>query len=95
MSELSTTIRVVGPITSPRLVFDTKGLGEEFKQALVKAGKDRLQKEIDSKLQEQLGDKLGDKVPDQLRDAVKTPGKSLVEGLGGLLGGKKEEDKPK
>ena len=96
MNELSTTIRVVGPITSPRLVFDTKGLGEEFKQALVKAGKDRLQKEIDSKLQEQLGDKLGDKVPDQLKDAVKTPGKSIVDGLGGLLGGsKKEEDKQK
>jgi uncharacterized protein (TIGR03546 family) len=95
LTELGTTIRVVGPITEPRLVFDTKGLGEEFKQALVKAGKDRLQKEIDNKLQEQLGDKLGDKVPEQLKDAIKTPSKGLVEGLGGLLGGKKtEEDKP-
>lgn len=94
MNELSTTIRVVGPVTSPRVVFDTKGLGEEFKQALVKAGKDRLQKEIDNKLQEELGDKLGDKVPDQLKDAIKAPGKNIVEGLGGLLGGKKKEDKP-
>ncbi len=92
MNELSTTIRVVGPVTSPRVVFDTKGLGEEFKQALVKAGKDRLQKEIDNKLQEELGDKLGDKVPDQLKDAIKAPGKNIVEGLGGLLGGKKKED---
>ncbi len=95
MNNLSTTIRLVGPVTSPRVVFDTKGLGEEFKQALVKAGKDRLQKEIDNKLQEELGDKLGDKVPDQLKDAIKAPGKNIVEGLGGLLGGKKkEEDKP-
>lgn len=91
MNELSTTIRIVGPLTSPRLVFDTKGLGEEFKQALVKAGKDRLRKEIDDKLQQQLGDKLGDKVPEQLKDAIKTPGKNIVEGLGGLLGGKKKE----
>ncbi len=87
MNELSTTIRVVGPITSPRVAFDTKGLGEEFKQALVKAGKDRLQKEIDSKLQEE----LGDKVPEQFRDAIKTPGKNIVEGLGGLLGGRKKD----
>ena len=70
-----------------RQVFDTKGLGEEFKQALVKAGKDRLQKELDAKLQEQ----LGDKVPEQLKDAIKTPGKNIVEGLGGLLGGKKKD----
>ncbi|MDI6447834.1 hypothetical protein [Anaerobaca lacustris] len=88
MSELSTTLRIVGPVDSPRIVFDTKGLGEEFKQALVKAGKDRLGKEIDARLQEQ----LGDKVPDQLKDAVKTPGKSIVEGLGGLLGGKKQDE---
>ncbi|HPC95458.1 MAG TPA: hypothetical protein PLU87_10970 [Sedimentisphaerales bacterium] len=94
MNELSTTIRVVGPVTSPRVVFDTKGLGEEFKQALVKAGKDRLQKEIDAKLQEQLGDKLGDKVPEQLKDTLKAPGKNIVEGLGGLLGGKKKDEKP-
>ncbi len=94
MNELSTTIRVVGPTTSPRLVFDTKGLGEEFKQALVKAGKDRLQKEIDAKLQEQLGDKLGDKVPEQLKDTLKAPGKNIVEGLGGLLGGKKKDQEP-
>ncbi len=92
LNELSTTIRVVGPITEPRLVFDTEGLGEEFKQALVKAGKDRLQKEIDTKLQEELGDKLGDKVPEPLKDVIKEPGKNIVEGLGGLLGGKKKEE---
>jgi len=84
LKELGTTIRVVGPITEPRLVFDTKGLTEEFKQALVAAGKERILKEIDSKLEEE----LGDKVPDELKEA----GKGLVEGLGGLLGGKKDKD---
>ncbi|MBN1361129.1 MAG: hypothetical protein JW993_11070 [Sedimentisphaerales bacterium] len=91
LNELSTTIRVVGLFAEPRLAFDTEGLGETFKQALVKAGKDRLQKEIDNKLQEQLGDKLGDKVPDQLKDVIKEPSKNLMEGLGGLLGGKKQD----
>jgi hypothetical protein len=88
LNELSTTIRVVGPITEPRLVFDTKGLSEEFKQALVKAGKERVAEELNKQVEKQ----LGDKVPDQLKDAIKTPGKNLMEGLGGLLGGKKKEE---
>jgi len=88
LKELGTTIRVVGPITEPRLVFDTKGLTEEFKQALVAAGKERVMNEIDEKLEKE----LGDKVPDELKDAIKEPGKDLIQGLGGLLGGKKKDD---
>ena len=84
LNELGTTIRVVGPVTEPRLVFDTKGLTEEFKNALVKAGKERLQKEVDSKIQEE----IGDKVPEEL----KKPAEDLIKGLGGLLGGKKDEE---
>ena len=89
LKELGTTIRVVGPLTEPRLVFDTKGLTEEFKKALVDAGKQRLGDEIDKQIEEQ----LGDKVPTELQDALKKPGKDLIEGLGGLLGGKKKEEK--
>ncbi|UCD50217.1 MAG: hypothetical protein JSW27_22140 [Phycisphaerales bacterium] len=88
LKELSTTIRAVGPTTEPRLVFDTKGLTEEFQQALVEAGKDRVLKEVDEKLEEE----LGDKVPEELKDALKKPGEGLMEGLGGLLGGKKKEE---
>ena len=88
LKELSTTLRVVGPTTEPRLVFDTKGLTETFKQALVKAGKDKVLKEVNEKLEEE----LGDKVPDELKDAIKKPGGELLEGLGGLLGGKKKDD---
>ncbi len=88
LKELGTTIRVVGPTTEPRLVFDTKGLTDEFKQALVKAGKDRVLKEVNDKLEEE----LGDKVPDQLKDAIKKPSEGLMQGLGGLLGGKKKDD---
>jgi len=88
LKELGTTIRVVGPTTEPRLVFDTKGLTEEFKQALVKAGKDRALKEVNEKLEEE----LGDKVPDELKDTLNKGTEGLMEGLGGLLGGKKKKD---
>jgi uncharacterized protein (TIGR03546 family) len=98
LNELKTTIRVVGPTTSPRLVFDTKGLTKEFQNALVAAGKQRLQQEVDKQVQQlggQLGDKLGDKVPTELKDKLQGSGKDIVEGLGGLLGGKKKQDEKK
>jgi hypothetical protein len=90
LKELTTTIRVVGPVTEPRLVFDVKGLTDEFKQALVKAGKDRAVSEINKQLEKQ----IGDKVPAELKDKLKAPAKNLVDGLGGLLGGKKKEPAP-
>ncbi len=95
LKELKTTIRVVGPMTQPRLVFDTKGLTKEFQDALVAAGKQKLTQEIDKQVQEQLGGKLGDKVPTELKDKLQGSGKTIVEGLGGLLGGKKTEDEKK
>lgn len=87
LKELTTTIRVVGPMTDPRLVFDTKGLTKTFKEALVKAGKDRLANEIDK----QIGEQLGDKVPQEMQETLKKPAGELLNGLGGLLGGKKKE----
>jgi len=92
LKDLKTTIKIVGPTTEPRLVFDTHGLQDSIKQALVKAGKDRLAEEIDKQIDKQFGDKLGDKVPEELKDVIKEP-KDLIKGIGGLLGGKKEEDK--
>jgi hypothetical protein len=92
LKELKTTIRIVGPVTEPRLVFDVKGLTDEFKKALVRAGKERLANEIDSRLGKQIDEKLGDKIPEEIKDALKKPG-DLLKGLGGLLGGKKEEEK--
>jgi uncharacterized protein (TIGR03546 family) len=92
LKDLKTTVQIVGPITEPRLVFDTHGLTESIKQALVKAGKERLSEEIDKQIDKQLGDELGDKVPDELKDVIKEPKDLIKKGLGGLLGGK-EEDK--
>jgi len=90
LKDLKTTIKIVGPTTEPRLVFDTHGLQDSIKQALVKAGKERLSEEIDKQVEKQLGDKLGDKVPEELKDVIKEP-KDLIKGLGGLLGGKEDK----
>ena len=90
LSELNTTIRIVGPTVAPRLVFDVKGLTKAFKEALIKAGKERLADEIDKQIEEHIGGKLGDKAPSEIKDMIKKP-KDLLKGLGGLLGGKEKE----
>jgi hypothetical protein len=77
LKNLKTTIRIVGPVTEPRLVFDVDGLTKEFQDALVKAGKEKLIKEVDKQIDEQ----LGDKAPDEIKDALKDAG-GLLEGLG-------------
>ena len=91
LKDLKTTIKIVGPTTEPRLVFDTHGLQESIKQALVKAGKERLSEEIDKQIDKQLGDELGDKVPDELKDVIKEPKDLIKKGLGDLLGGKEDK----
>jgi hypothetical protein len=92
LQNLKTTIQIVGPVTEPRLVFDVKGLTEEFKQALIKAGKEKLANEIDKQLGEQIDKQLGDEVPDEVKDVLKKPDEILKKGLGGLLGGDKKEE---
>jgi uncharacterized protein (TIGR03546 family) len=90
LENLKTTIGIVGPVTEPRLVFDVKSLTEEFKQALVKAGKDKLANEVDKQLKEQINKQLGENAPEELKEALKKPDEILKKGLGGLLGGKKD-----
>jgi hypothetical protein len=75
LKELTTTIRVVGSPTDPQLVFDAKGLTEEFKQALVKAGKDRLAGELNKQLDKQSGQVLT-----ELKDAEEAR-EGFMEGL--------------
>jgi hypothetical protein len=90
LENLNATIRVVGPVSEPRLAFDVKGLRDELKEALVKAGKDRLAQEIDKQIKEELDKELGDKIPDDIKDALKKSG-GLLDGLGGI--GREKNDK--
>jgi len=87
LNNLSTKIRIVGPVTDPRLVFDVKGLEGEFKDALVKAGKQKVADEIDKQIGKQLDKQLGDKAPGEVKDAVEKS-KGLIKGL---LGGKEQK----
>jgi hypothetical protein len=90
LENLDTTIRVVGPVSEPRVAFDVKGLQKNLKEALVKAGKDRLAREIDKQIGEKLDKELGDKIPGEIKDVLKKPG-GLLKGLGGLLEGKDDK----
>ena len=84
IDSLDTTLRLVGPVTEPRLVIDTAGLGESLKAGLAAAGKKRLMKEVDKQ--------LGDVVPKEVGEKVGSPDK-LLKGIGGLLGGKDKDEK--
>jgi len=86
MKNLRINVRIVGPVAEPRLAFDAGNLRNQLKEALVKAGKEKLAGELDRQIQKQLGKGLGDKVPGELGEALRKPG-DLIKGLGGLLGG--------
>lgn len=90
LHNLSTTIKIVGPVTDPRIVFDVKGLTNEFKQALVKAGKDRALQEFDKRVGSKITEKLGGKVPEEIKKVIPADANSILKGLGGLLGGNKK-----
>ncbi|MHC4798593.1 MAG: hypothetical protein ACYTF1_18310, partial [Planctomycetota bacterium] len=86
LNNLETTLRLVGPFTEPRLVFDGPALRKEFSQALLRAGKDQLAKQINNLAGEHLS-RTGvdsDKIIDQPLDA----GKDITENL---LGGKPDK----
>ncbi len=86
LNNLKTTLRLIGPPTDPRIAFDTKGLTNQFQNALVEAGKERLNNEV----QKQLNDKLGDKLPAEIKDVLKNPD-NIIKGIGDLFGGNKKE----
>ncbi|UCF15874.1 MAG: hypothetical protein JSW59_00140 [Phycisphaerales bacterium] len=88
LTNLSTTIRIVGPITEPRLVFDVKGLQDNFKNAAIETGKKRLRDEVDKAIDEQIEKNLGDKAPDEIKDVLKKS-KGVLDGL---LGPKKKDE---
>ena len=84
LKELDVTIRVVGPVTEPRLAFDVEDLDKQFKNALVAAGKDKLMGELDKKVGGQLKEAGG-----ELGERAKESAGKLLDGL---FGGSKEEE---
>jgi len=86
LKNIDTKLRLVGPLSEPRLALDSDGLSSQFKNALVDAGKARLADEIDK----QLGKHLGDKLPEPAKDIIDKTIKDGLGGIGDLLKKKKE-----
>ena len=92
LENIKTTLRLVGPTSEPRLVFDRPALTDEFKEALVRAGKHELAQRLDGLV----GDQIPEGIP-QPAQVVEDPLGAAQKGLSELLGGgkKKEDDKKK
>ncbi len=85
MDNLDLTIQIVGPVTEPRIAFDSEALSKTFTDKLKQAGKARLAEEVNKQLEKN----LGDKVPEEIKDIIKTD--NLKDGLKNLLGGGKDK----
>ena len=90
LENVQTTLRLVGPTTQPRLVFDRPALTNEFKQALVSAGKEELARRVD----DLLADQLPGGVP-KTGDVLEDPLGAAGDAVGAFLSGQKEGDEQK
>lgn len=81
LSSLETTVRVVGPLSEPRVSFDGVGLSKTFRDALVKAGKAELARRID----DALGDQLPAGVP-SAKEVLDDPLSAAKKGIADLPG---------
>jgi hypothetical protein len=84
INSLDLTLKVVGPITSPRLSFDTKELRKALESKLKEAGQKRAEEEINKLIEKNLGDNIPDEAKDLLKNDV------IRKGLSDLFGGKKK-----
>ena len=89
LENVEATLRLVGPISQPRLVFDGPAMRDTLSDALVSAGKSELARQIDAAAGEELS-KVGVDSGKILDDPLKT-GQKALEGL--LSKPDKEADK--
>ena len=87
IKDLDVKLQIVGPLTNPKIAFDTKGLESMLKDKLIQAGKQKAADEINKQIDKNLGDKL----PPDLKGVIKSGG--LEQGLKGLFGGAKDPNK--
>ncbi len=86
LRNLETTLRIVGPLAEPRLVFDSNAMRANMREALAQAGKDELLRRMD----QLVGDKLGGAgLSDQ---GLKIAPGEIGKGVSNLLGGKKKKN---
>jgi hypothetical protein len=83
IDNLDLTLKIVGPITSPRLAFDTKELRNTLQSKLKEVGQKKAEEELNKVIEKNLGNDVPDEVKDLLKNDV------IKKGLGDLFGGKK------
>jgi len=86
MDDLNLTLRIVGPVTEPQIVFDSEMLTKTFTDKLKEAGKARLADELDKQVEKG----LGDKIPGKLKEIINP--KRVTETLKNLFGPKKKDE---
>ena len=84
LDSLDLTLKIVGPITSPRLSFDTKELRNALQSKLKDAGMKKAEEELNKVIEKNLGDEVPDEVQDILKNDV------IKKGLNDIFGGKKK-----
>ncbi len=84
IDSLDLTLKIVGPITSPRLAFDAKELRNTLQSKLKEVGQKKAKEELNKVIEKN----LGNNVPDEVKDVVNPD--SIKKGLEGLFGGKKK-----
>ncbi|MCH7917089.1 MAG: hypothetical protein IIC50_03785 [Planctomycetes bacterium] len=92
IDDLELSLRLVGPITAPRLVFDSKALQETLQAKLLDLGKQKAADE----LKRVIDKNLGHKVPEEIKAIIDTGNgnlqDSLQKGLKALFGGRKKKE---
>ncbi len=90
IDDLELSLRLVGPMTAPRLVFDSKALQETLQAKLVDLGKQKAADELKRVIDKH----LGDEVPEEIKAIIDTDklGDKLQKGLKGLFGGRKKKE---
>ena len=92
IDQLKMPIGLSGPLDAPRVQFDTGA----FARALAEAGAGELANELLGKAGRKLDDAVKEKLGDEVGENVtKDVGTAIKKGLGGLLGGKEDEQPSK
>jgi uncharacterized protein (TIGR03546 family) len=90
ITDLDVAFRLVGPLTSPRLSFDSKGLQETLLAKAKEVGKEVVKEKATKEINRLIDKELGDKIPEEAKDLLNPD--TLKDGLKGLFGGKKKKD---
>ncbi len=89
ITDLDVAFRIVGPLTSPRLSFDSKALQTTLLAKAKEVGKEVVKEKATKEINRFIDKELGDKIPEEAKELLNPD--TLKDGLKGLFGGKKKD----